>query len=544
MALNLNVSELRSFSPQGQAKTSDSLTSEDARQLLVDIRSQLVGRDGTIEKGYLRIHNSKQVEGGTQDMLVTQGRYSGSKSDKVEAKRFVLDLVRKAYADSLSEEHLMALSSSLDSYFTASGSRFGTHSFVKLVNALESAAGGETLGTVKESARLGSAKLGRLPALEFQKPLLAAECGQPAAAQFAELKGQLSPAAREFFQHLFNPLQPKSAAEVSVAGAVGAAKPSYVLGDADGSICRTALAAMNCGLMRLDAEGLKTLAEVMEAETNVTVSENGMREFQADAGLAEKIDKLVTQATYSKGESQLVSIGDILHDRFSNNKQAMATLIEKLHEQGAVFITGNHDVYDEVNPNGDLQDDEASYLKNTLGLADDQIANMPKADLDLHKEGMENDFARFKEQNGFYGAKQLTKKASDDLVAKCFVNAYFDKDNAILYTHNGVTLSPNSVEGFETYSTGLGDIQPSRSGVVALSEEMNRTAYNRALGSLTRFRPKDGQMQSDQLGPIATWEGRDVRFVHGHDANHGVTGNVINVNARNRGYSPVLMIIE
>ena len=554
MALNLNVTELRTFNPKGGAKTSENLTSENARKLLVDIRSQLVGRDGTIEKGYLRIHNNKEVGGSKADMLVTQGRYSGSKNEKVEAKRFVMDLIGKAYGESLSEEQLTALDTSLTNYFNASGSRFGTQSFVKLINALESASGGETFGNVKANARLGSAKHGEFPELKFKKPLAAAECGAPAAAQFTSLKGMLSTEAQEFFQHLFNPLQPGSAAQVSGAGAVGAIKPTYVLGDADGSVSRTVLAAMNCGMMKLDTEGLKTLSEVMEAETNVLYSKSGKRDFQANAEIAEKIDKLVNQATYSKGESQLVSIGDILHDRFSNNKEAMGTLIEKLHEQGAVFITGNHDVYDEVNGDGNLlkpdfesldADTKKHWIEQEISKAKKENTYDPENpdNGQIYEDKARAFFVNLKEQNGFYGAKQLNKDASDALISKCFVNAHFDKENAILYTHNGVTLSPNSVPGFETYSTGLGAIQPSESGVVALAEAMNRTAYN-PTGDFTNFRPKDGKMQSDLLGPIAKWEGRNVRFVHGHEANHGVTGNVINVNARAGGLSPVLMVID
>lgn len=531
MALNLNITELRSFGANRSAKLSDSVDSTKARALLLDIRSQLVGRDGTIQSGYLRIHNNKQVEGETHDVLTTQGRYSGEQTDKMAAKRFVTDLISEAYGETLTEEQASTLNTNLEAYFAASGSRFGTQSFVKLINALETRTGGESLGNVKANARLATPDLGAIPpSIAFQKSLPAAECGSPAAAQFAELKGHLSPDAQDFFKHLFNPLQPGS---VSEAGPIGATKSSYVLGDADGSICRTALAAMNCGMMQLDSEGLKTLAEVMEAETNVIMSENGKREFQADAVIREKIDNLVTHATYSKGESQLVSIGDILHDRFSNNKQAMATLIEKLHDQGAVFITGNHDVYDEVNPNGDLQEDADSF--DFTGEEDPAAAR--------------TDFEDIKEQNGFYGAKQLTKEASDDLVAKCFVNAHFDKTNAILYTHNGVVLSPNSVsgsgfEGLETYSTGLGEITPDKAGAVSLAEKMNKTPYNRDASNFTNFRPKDGMMQTQLLGLIAKWEGRDVRFVHGHDANHGVTGNVINVNARNGGFSPILMVIE
>jgi hypothetical protein len=546
MGLNLNVTELRTFNPQGGgAKTSEKLTSEDARKLLVGIRSQLVGKDGTIESGYLRIHNNKQVEGVTGDVLVTQGRFSGEQLDKAAATRFVKDLVHKAYGETLSEDDHLDLTKFVNLYLKKSGARFGTHSFVKLINALETRDGGFATGKVKKDTRLVLPNLGKPIRIEIKKPLPVAECGAPAAAQFAQLNRMLSPEAKEFFQHLFKPLQPGSTEQVSGAGAVGSIKPTYVLGDADGSVCRTALAAMNCGMMKLDNAGLETLAKVLEAETSVLYTEDGLKKFQQNKEISDQITSLVNNATFSQGESQLVSIGDIIHDRFSNNKEAMGTLIEKLHEQGAVFITGNHDVYDEVNPIGNLQIDDIEYLKDARGLTDEQIATMPEADLANHKAQMEMEFGRFKEQNGFYGAKQLTKAASDDLVAKCFVNAYFDKENATLYTHNGVTLSPHSVEGFETYSTGLGEITPAQPGVESLAEAMNRTIYDRNVGNFTNFRPQDGEMQSDLLGPISKWEGRNVRFVHGHEAKHGVTGNVINVNARSTdGFSPVLMVIE
>lgn len=559
MALNLNVTELRSFSPQGPAKTSDKLTSDDARKLLVDIRSQLVGKNGTIQSGYLRIHNNKQVDGETQDVLTTQGRFSGTKADKTAATGFVSQLVKKAYGETLTKEQKTHLWKNLEAYITTSGTRFGTQSFVKLINALELRAGEAASGNVKRNARLATTGLGEVaqpappplpPGVSFQKSLPAAECGSPAAAQFGELKGYLKLGTEDFFQHLFKPLKPDSAAQISETGVVNATKPTYVLGDADGSVCRTALASMNCGMMKLDSEGLKTLAEVMDAEAAATKSPDGLRAFQQNREISGKIADLVNQATFSEGQSKFVSIGDILHDRFSNNKEAMATLIERLHEKGAVFITGNHDVYDEVNLSGNLLDTEFEYLEKTFGFNKAQVDAMPESELLPLVEEMEEDFARFKEQNGFYGARQLTKEASDALNSKCFVNAYFDKANAVLYTHNGVVLAPNSVsgpgfEGFETYSTGLGEITPDKAGAEALAEKMNKTTYNRDVGNFTDFRPQDNQMQTEQLGSIATWEGRPVRFVHGHDASHGVTGNVINVNARAEGgVSPILMVIE
>ena len=618
MSLNVNINALRSAPVEGRPRTlSSTVDTDQARNVLLQVRSDLVGKNGAIKSGYLRIHNNKEVEGASnkevedarQDFLTTQGRYSGSKRDKVEAKEFITELVNKAYGD-LEPSAQNELKQSLDNYFGETGDRFGTHSFVKLINALESRRKGESIGKVKSGARLITAglepdntrdnRIGRaeiqyqeeghensVPGsnvvneanqprhrqVEFPKPLPAAECAQAAAAQFRELKEHLNPArvhtipakdyqheekvdipaTQDFFKHLFRPLNPNSAAQVSKSGAVEAAKPTYVLGDADGSVCRTILAAMNCGMMQLDAAGLKTLAEVMNAEAEaaaLSLKDGGLEKFQSNQEISKKISDLVEHATFTEGQSHFVSIGDILHDRFSNNKQAMATLIERLHEKGAVFITGNHDVYNEVNPKGDYQKDSDTYLKENWNIDD---SNTQTIDVNTFNEAMVdlNRFEAIKAQNGFYGVEQLTKQQSDALNKKCFVNAYFDKANAILYTHNGVHLAQGSVPGFESFSTGLGVVMPDMDGPESLAKKMNETPYNPAVtGKFTDFRPYDSEMQTDRLGTAATWEGRPVRLVHGHSHDHDVTGNVINVNARDHTatstteFSPILMVIE
>ena len=536
----------------------DTTTAADARQALRDMRADLVAKDGKIASGYLSINTRKD---GTVN-LETRGRHEWGSwhSDKKDATNIVKDLIKKGYGKELSAASEKALESELNAYLKKTEDRFGTHSFVNLIDRLESSipAGGgtESEAKVKSDVRLKA---------HFRLELKSEGCSPQAKSQFQTITNSVLPKTALHFQHILSP-------GVSRAGNV--TNRTQVVGDADGSMCRTVLSAINSGHMELAEPELKLLAKVMDAEA---MSTKHLRSFQEDTAIAGKLDQIVAKATFKPGNHKLVFIGDILHDRFSNNKVAMDKLIRSLHAQGAVFVTGNHDVYDEVNRDDNLQMDRNTFIENFVtefkALARERGHTYTKEmDAAARREGA-NEFESndiFKEQNGFYGAKQLDKAASDQLVRDCFTNAHFDSNTNALYTHNGFAYS--GVDN--VYLTAFGFLRADNAE--QLAEKMNACDFNsKGIGldqitkdipnflkswlppkkhgigkdgliNKTNFRPDDSLMQTNQLGPAGkTLHGAPIKMIHGHNADHGTYGNVENLNARSPGgYSPVAKMIS
>ena len=328
--------------------------------------------------------------------------------------------------------------------------------------------------------------------------------------------------------------------------------------------------------MDLNEPELKLLAEVMDAEAEASRAYDRMNDdtlvaFQKNPDIAAKLDQIVANATFKPGHHKLVYIGDIVHDRFSNNKVAMDQLIRGLHAQGAVFITGNHDVYDEVNKdniyqlNGDQWD---QFLEQYIADGKIELAKNNKQLSAEQEKGILAEFNDIKLQNVFHGAKQLDKTASDQLLKDCFTNAHFDSQTNALYTHNGFEHS--GVDN--VYLTAFGFLRADNAE--ELAEKMNACDFNaegmgleqiakdnpefsnkfvpqdnHGIGedgfiSKTGFRPDDSRMQTDQLGPAGkSRAGKQVTIIHGHNAKHGTDGNVENLNARSRdGVTPITKV--
>lgn len=537
----------------------DTTTPADARQALRDMRADLVAKDGKIASGYLSINTRKD---GTVN-LETRGRHElGSwHSDKKDATNIVKDLIKKGYGKELSAASEKALESELNAYLKKTEDRFGTHSFVNLIDLLESSipagavleggipAGGgtESEAKVKSDVRLKA---------HFRLELKSEGCSPQAKSQFQTITDSVRSETALHFQHILSP-------GVSRAGNIAA--HTQVVGDADGSMCRTVLSAINSGHMELAEPELKLLAEVMDAE-----AKGDPKSFQKDRSIAGKLDRIVAKATFKPGHHNLVFIGDILHDRFSNNKVAMDKLIRCLHAQGAVFVTGNHDVYGEVNRLGIYQNDY-NFLLNALVRSDkrENITDEERRASASKNLAPPESFEKIKVQNGFYGAKQLDKAASDQLLKDCFTNAYFESNTNALYTHNGFEHS--GVDN--VYLTAFGFLRADNAE--QLAEKMNACDFNskgigleqikkdirdfsswlppKNLGigkdgfiSKTSFRPDDSRMQTNQLGPAGkTRDGAPVKIIHGHNADHGTHGNVENLNARSpEGFSPVAKMIS
>jgi hypothetical protein len=254
-----------------------------------------------------------------------------------------------------------------------------------------------------------------------------------------------------------------------------------------------------------------------------------------------------------------------------------------------VFITGNHDVYSEVDKinvfQSDFQSGQQKYIDLVVGIKK-QEATQSKEDYPPEKESADresaiNDFGTLKSfediklQNGFYGAKQLTKVESDQLLNDCFKNAHLDQDNLMLYTHNGF----QSAGVGDYYLTAFGILKAGNAdelvgklnqcdfdsprGAKELDDEIGVDETNALLDQIqkapggaivdadgtinkTNFRPKDNDMTTEKLGPAGkSADGRAVKIVHGHNDNHASLENVENLNARsNRGVTPITKLFE
>ena len=565
---SLNISSVAAKSGSHAISKPDTSAVE-ARQVLRDMRAQLVGADGTISSGYLSINSRK--DGSVH--LETRGRHEWGTfhSDKKDATNIVRDLIREGYGKHLGTESETALLGELNTYLQTTDKRLGTQSFVKLIDRLEkniaaAEAGPQTAAKVKADVRFKA---------NFNLKLKTEGCAPQAKSQFGKILDSVHPDTASLFKHILSP---------GVSKALNVSSRTQVVGDADGSMCRTALSAINSGHMQLQEPELKLLAEVMDAEAEASRAydqkdDEILLAFQKNLDIAAKLDQIVTNATFKPGHHKLVFIGDIVHDRFCNNKAAMEPLIRGLHAQGAVFITGNHDVYDEVNPNHNLQLDGGQILKS---LIDEEIAAGKKEAENKHYEytaddeasDRENALERFgnfediKLQNGFHGVRQLDKAASDQLLKDCFTNAHFDSQTNALYTHNGFEHSgvddvyltafgflraQNAEElaakmnacDFNATGMGFNEIAKEIPGFSSkFHEQENHGIDKHGFINKTSFRPDDSRMKTDQLGPAGrSQDGKAVTVIHGHNAQHGTDGNVENLNARScDGVTPITKV--
>lgn len=326
---SLNISSVAQKS--GSHAIAKDASAVEARQALSDMRAKLVGQDGTVSSGYLSIKTRKD---GTVN-LETRGRHEWGSfhSDKKEASNIVRSLIRNGYGKYLDDGSEKELLRELKTYLDTTDQRLGTHSFVQLIDRLEkniaaAESGPQTDAKVKADVRFKA---------NFNLRLKTDGCAPQAKSQFKEIIDTVRPDTASLFKHILSP-------GVSKAGNVAAR--TQVVGDADGSMCRTVLSAINSGHMELKEPELKLLAEVMDAEAEASRAYDRMKDdplvaFQKNPDISAKLDQIVANATFKPGHHKLVYIGDIVHDRFSNNKVAMDQLIRGLHAQGAVFITGN-----------------------------------------------------------------------------------------------------------------------------------------------------------------------------------------------------------
>jgi hypothetical protein len=459
------------------------ISKEQAQEILQGLKGQLRNTDGSIKSGVLSFSRETGV--------ISTARWwnfgSRSSGKMAETADLMKQLIRSAYGDAV---YAAGVQADLEAYLTTTSSKFGSESFVKLIDSLERLGPESGEGPAKGAPTPGRLQLGKLEALTFHRRLAAAEPDEAARLQLEELDAHLSPQTKTYFSALLAPR------------ALGAGT-TRVLGDGDGSVARMTLMAIHSGRMQLGSDGLKKLATAMNKEAAAGNSRHpsALTDFQSDGQLARDLDEMVSGAFFLPGQGDLVFIGDIMHDRFSCDKRVTANLVSALHDTGAVFIKGNHDVYDEC-----FASDHRSALR----------AN----------------------QSGERAIQLPPTEARE--VERLFVHAHYDSTTSTFYSHNGVRLKPGTEN---VYQTAFGKIIAD--SPQELADRMRETPYlvsDRRV--FTNYRPKDTDMHTSHMGPAGRAGTHDVRFVHGHNDNFGTSVNVVNVNARQKSqFAPVGFVL-
>jgi hypothetical protein len=508
-----------------------------AREALGKMAAELTDGKGHIRSGYLRQSDSGAMNAGG---FLTGGsrRYAASS---------VRQMLIMAYGERLGKEGSSQLHAALNTYLDKTGGAIGTRTFVKLVQTLEDKASRDDgqspirPDSEKIKSRLAFEKLpdklgevaSKADAPEINKRVesLRSDRKSPisdkALQQFQALAQEMKGSETTFdaFQQVMFP----RASALNKAGAVEGpqAAQTFAMGDADGSMGRMVLHAIASGVAELPRETMPALAHLLEREVEASLDyTNGLQDFQADTQVSQSLDEiakaLVVTPKAQEGKPACIYLGDILSDRFTNNQEALSTLIHKLSgvdphnpdqktETGVRFIAGNHDT-------------------------------MPLMDAQGRKVNASADWGNF-------AVKKLSFTGYQTVLRNCFRAA--DYSAGVLTTHNGVAAGgkPNQYlvgVGNPGLRGGHGAFEPSHdlydSTLITaenpqeLVEKMNalfweRVALTGGVDAIsTDFRPKDIEMTPSALGlgHIAGF-----RQLHGHNdpANEDPQG-VINLNAR------------
>lgn len=254
-----------------------------------------------------------------------------------------------------------------------------------------------------------------------------------------------------------------------------------VSGDTDGSTARAILLGIQSGKLSITEKGQEILLQLLEEEARAASRWGKLGgKFQSDPVLQANLANISAELTYSKGLRPLIFIGDVAHDRFSCNKDVDREIREKLHEQGVVYIFGNHDTHQVVGKLKKGQSGESALDTATP----EQWA--------FHEE-------------------------------KVFVNAYFDAHSQTLYIHNGLRAVNN-----HTIDTAFGEVNLAMQGKVdELVNKINAQLQTRSSSKTTKFRPSANEIQK-----VA--QSFNIRIAHGHNGifNPLDRANVVSLNAR------------
>jgi len=531
---------------------------ERSRQELLNIRKELVDPTGRLRSGYLRMKPGKELHLG--------GWFTGGST--TEAKNAIVNLIKNAYCFSLEGEdgahRGKRFEEALTRYFRKSGDSFGSMSFVKLIDALESGeypkddsqeavspGAGERRQSPGDRGRIkftqgapSSESLSGKKERDARIDQTAAKSGisDTAKAQFKELALHLSPNGFLHFSQLMFPPSSRLNPVKAAPSIAGEAPRTFVMGDADGSIGRMVLHAIASGVAELPKDEIRLLAEVLESEYRCA----NIAEFQSNNEIAEAHQKITEALTVKphghQQEPSCLFLGDILSDRFTNNQMATKDLIYKLRgfdlndlkspakETGVRFIAGNHDTY---------------LIDKKRGSANPQWGGL--------------------------AVKVLDRKEYKQLLIRCFDAAVYS--SGVLSTHQGVAasdlpgyyqtglhvkLNEHQHEEFKTNksikisdgSTVKDSLRLEAKSPEELARKMNESFQSRLQSEdsfedviATNFRPDDRHMTPKAMG----FDGiPGFRQLHGHNAESNEThAGVTNLNPRVKNeFAPASTVIE
>ena len=503
---------------------------ERAQHLLKGIAADLIDSGNRVRSGYLRIRTD-----GEKVFLETQSRWkSGGKTD---AKAFTLQLLKQAYQH---RSDWATIEDRLLSYFEKSGQRFGTRSFLQLMKVIDPTLvreahveRDEAHPTLPANLRVGRSRLKlegvgvagqaspsvsvTLASSEFRLLAPAVDASDHVIALHATASEQIQALVSEVkdeatTQHFAYLMEPGN---ITLSGVQGVREPRrLVVGDADGSLCRVLVAGLASGHLVMSPAAMKDLAAIMRLEASLGAGVVERQKFQRSEEIAEGFDRIMggVRARSSPDGNRLVFIGDLLHDRLSNNKPAMANAIRLLAGEdtysavdtpGVIFILGNHD-----------------------------LPRAPGVDW----EAGASVFEQHELQWGAAAARHLDRQANEELIRSYFLKAWFDRQAGFFYCHNGIEPLGGGV-----VRTALGVVHATSPDV--LETEMNLVAIgNGHHPDFTNFRPEESAMSAGALGDLGLWQGQPVFYVHGHSGNFGRTDRAVHLNAREDGWMvPIAM---
>src|SRR5262245_1514653 len=260
------------------------ISKEEAKGILQGLKGQLRNTDGSIKSGVLSFSRETGETG-----VISTARWwnfgSRSSGKMAETADLMKQLIRSAYGDAVYADGVQA---DLEAYLTTTSSKFGSESFVKLIDSLERPKPPESgEGPAKGAPTPGRLQLGQLEALTFHRRPAAAEPDEAARLQLEELDAHLSPQTKTYFHAL---LAPRALS----------AGTTRVLGDGDGSVARMTLMAIHSGRMKLGPDGLEKLATAMNKEAAAGNSRHpsALTDFQSDRQLARDLDEMVSGAEF------------------------------------------------------------------------------------------------------------------------------------------------------------------------------------------------------------------------------------------------------
>lgn len=290
----------------------------------------------------------------------------------------------------------------------------------------------------------------------------------------------LSDIAKAFFSPLLVP-------SVQKIGTVQDDSP-IVSGDTDGSTARAILLGIQSGRLSFGPTeeqkltGQDRLVKLLNAEAKAA-KDGKIVGFQENEALQKVLAEIEPCLVYHKGFRPLIFIGDVAHDRFSLYKDVDLRIREKMHENGAIYIFGNHDSHHVI-----------------------------------------KQFDRG--QSGEFAKDEVSDEVWQSHESKVFVNAYYDAPTQTLYIHNGMVGTKENIY------TAFGNLENQSASAAELVRAINelKEGRNEYSDSHTDFRPNSSAIE--RLAKLY-----NIRIVHGHDGEFApdAKSQVVSLNSRVRG---------